>query len=269
MSETTTKITMETLKRFASVDECRWILTLPRRVGDLWVATDGRVLVEVPAAEVEDEGAELEVREGSFPDYQPAILNPAFEAPLVPMVMPPLPPRAVKSVRCFDCRGKGRYANGIECEECDGLGEWEDSSEWVVRTECVALAGIYVEKILTLPNLRWFAPVEPGDPARFTFGTSGRGLLMPLRLDPEAVAERKPSARESLAKVIRREADDIGRGSSELSSLHAAELIRCLAGMIEGKSVTKALGAPGDWGYDSDLGQALLEVYKEGGGKEG
>jgi hypothetical protein len=254
---------METLKRFASVDECRWVLTLPRRVGDVWAATDGRVLVEVPAGEVEE--AEVEIREGHFPEYGPGILEPAFEPDLVPMSMPPLPPRAVKMVRCFDCRGQGHFSNGMGCEECDGKGEWEDSSEWAVRTEGASLSAMYVEKVMALPNLRWFFPAKPGEPVRFTFGEAGRGLLMPLRVDPEEQAEeRKPSALETLGKVIRREADDIGRGSSELSAMHAAELIRCLARMVEGKSVTQALGAPGDWGYDSDLGKALLEVYKEG-----
>lgn len=37
----------------------------------------------------------------------------------------------------------------------------------------------------------------------------------------------------------------------------AADLLRVLANVVEGKSLRKALGAPGDWGYETDIGQAI------------
>lgn len=35
------------------------------------------------------------------------------------------------------------------------------------------------------------------------------------------------------------------------------ELLRVLACMIEGKTAAQAFGAPGDWGYSTQIGKAL------------
>jgi len=48
----------------------------------------------------------------------------------------------------------------------------------------------------------------------------------------------------------------------------AAELIRVLARLLGGKSVHEAFGAPGDWGYGTPIGDALLEVYRSNEGSE-
>lgn len=37
----------------------------------------------------------------------------------------------------------------------------------------------------------------------------------------------------------------------------AAELVRALARVVEGQSIERAFGAPGDWGYDTPVGDAL------------
>ena len=39
----------------------------------------------------------------------------------------------------------------------------------------------------------------------------------------------------------------------------AAELIRVLARLVEGRPIAKAFGAPGDWGYETPVGAALHE----------
>lgn len=36
----------------------------------------------------------------------------------------------------------------------------------------------------------------------------------------------------------------------------AAELIRVLARLVEGRPIAKAFGAPGDWGYETPVGAA-------------
>lgn len=37
----------------------------------------------------------------------------------------------------------------------------------------------------------------------------------------------------------------------------AADMLRVLANVIEGKPLAKALGSPGDWGYDTPIGAAI------------
>ena len=37
----------------------------------------------------------------------------------------------------------------------------------------------------------------------------------------------------------------------------AADLLRVLAHVADGKTLTKAFGAPGDWGYETDIGAAV------------
>jgi hypothetical protein len=42
----------------------------------------------------------------------------------------------------------------------------------------------------------------------------------------------------------------------------AAELVRVLAGIVEGKSIDKAFGAPGDWGYGTPIGDGIFAMLK-------
>ena len=37
----------------------------------------------------------------------------------------------------------------------------------------------------------------------------------------------------------------------------AADLLRVLAHLVEGKPLARAFGAPGDWGYDTKIGAAI------------
>jgi hypothetical protein len=46
----------------------------------------------------------------------------------------------------------------------------------------------------------------------------------------------------------------------------AAELVRVLGRLLAGRSVHEAFGSPGDWGYGTPIGDALLEVYRANGG---
>jgi hypothetical protein len=43
----------------------------------------------------------------------------------------------------------------------------------------------------------------------------------------------------------------------------SAELIRVLARIVFGKTIHQAFGAPGDWGYQTEIGQALYALYSE------
>lgn len=81
-----------------------------------------------------------------------------------------------------------------------------------------------------------------------------------------------------LAKVVRKmaaalnEARDTVRDLNDQSDkldeaagtmFDAAELVLCLARMLEGKDVHAAFGAPGDWGYHTAIGQTLYRLYTQ------
>lgn len=40
-------------------------------------------------------------------------------------------------------------------------------------------------------------------------------------------------------------------------------LLRTLASAIKGRPILESFGAPGDWGYNTPIGSALLEALKE------
>ena len=43
---------------------------------------------------------------------------------------------------------------------------------------------------------------------------------------------------------------------------HTEALIRVLGSVIEGVDPIRAMGAPGDWGYGTPIGDALLDLLK-------
>lgn len=40
----------------------------------------------------------------------------------------------------------------------------------------------------------------------------------------------------------------------------AADLLRVLANLMEGMTPVKAFGPPGDWGYDTEIGRAIVAM---------
>lgn len=40
----------------------------------------------------------------------------------------------------------------------------------------------------------------------------------------------------------------------------AADLLRVLAHLVDGMPLEKALGSPGDWGYETEIGAAIAEM---------
>jgi hypothetical protein len=75
-----------------------------------------------------------------------------------------------------------------------------------------------------------------------------------------AVLARVVRARGELLLDMSRERDD---GPAARIMRDQAELASVLARILEGKPVLRAFGAPGDWGYDHPIGQALLEALRE------
>lgn len=48
-----------------------------------------------------------------------------------------------------------------------------------------------------------------------------------------------------------------GRLRSQDEVRDGAQLIRVLARIVDGVTIAKAFGAPGDWGYETPIGEAL------------
>lgn len=74
-------------------------------------------------------------------------------------------------------------------------------------------------------------------------------------------------ALQPLAVVLRRRAkrmlDRDDPEGLEPEARDNAELMLVLARVIEGRSLTRAFGAPGDWGYETEIGGALAAAYRQ------
>lgn len=83
------------------------------------------------------------------------------------------------------------------------------------------------------------------------------------------------SDNSELVKVVNKMAKELTRTRDELRDIpdaesideaarqirEAVELVRALARLLEGKTVHQAFGAPGDWGYGTEIGSALYRLY--------
>ncbi len=65
-----------------------------------------------------------------------------------------------------------------------------------------------------------------------------------------------------LSKVLRDRAAKLYDPNENKGDRDTAELLCCLARMVAGRPVEKAFGAPGDWGYGTEIGDALRDLYK-------
>lgn len=71
----------------------------------------------------------------------------------------------------------------------------------------------------------------------------------------------------ALASALRSKASEVREVYSESTVDNqalrdAASLLRVLANVVEGMSMPKAFGAPGDWGYETELGKAVLALHR-------
>lgn len=63
-------------------------------------------------------------------------------------------------------------------------------------------------------------------------------------------------ATANLAKALRAHAND---------EVEASTYILIIARLLEGKTLDEAMGAPGDWGYDTPIGDAVYSLLNEPG----
>lgn len=82
-----------------------------------------------------------------------------------------------------------------------------------------------------------------------------------------------PTRDEKLGEAIRGQAralDKIWRAMRNVDDpdthyvREAQELVMVLARLVEGKTIHDAFGAPGDWGYQTHIGDALYRYYRGG-----
>jgi hypothetical protein len=64
---------------------------------------------------------------------------------------------------------------------------------------------------------------------------------------------------QQLAYAIRCEADRI----QEVELADSAELLRVLARIVEGNPIDRSFGAPGDWGYGTQIGDGVMAMLEE------
>lgn len=166
----------EILQRFvAHKSELRDWLHQPFKIGEWVYATDGHIIVRVPAAGQESlDGAPIPVDiTGLFGSAHDA----AQRARTIKVGLPALP----EAQPCFACGGSASTYlrdDQQECFQCDGTGVERHQSVTVGARD---YARRYLAKIADLPGLAFHqTPNEDIDPAFFTFD-GGEGLLMPLR----------------------------------------------------------------------------------------
>lgn len=80
---------------------------------------------------------------------------------------------------------------------------------------------------------------------------------MPATIPTPATTQLAKVVRAAAAKAAPDDAPD------RAESIDAAELLRCFARLLEGKDLDKAMGAPGDWGYGTPIGDAVLALLRE------
>lgn len=73
---------------------------------------------------------------------------------------------------------------------------------------------------------------------------------------------------KQLASALRNKAAEVRNvnattAEEDHSLRDAADLLRVLAHVVDGKPLDKAFGAPGDWGYDTPIGQAIASSSTE------
>lgn len=68
---------------------------------------------------------------------------------------------------------------------------------------------------------------------------------------------------KKIANILRRLArQELDKEDLPSESRDCADLVNVLARLLEGKTLYQAFGAPGDWGYGTEIGQALAEAYR-------
>ena len=158
------------LYQFCEFRDRRRYLNVPNTIGEFTYATDGRILIRVPA--LPDIGQHSSL---------PKSMREGFEKVLVvatdytPLLLPPAP----EFTNCIWCDGSGDCEDeSIElCSSCDGTG-LQNERPVSLGVSCVDWR--YLALIDCLPNAEVAMPVAVDVGIAFRF-EGGLGTLMPLK----------------------------------------------------------------------------------------
>ncbi len=158
------------LTPFCSKDKVRFYLLAPwTRAGHMF-ASDGTVMVRVPArAGVAEQKLAPDAGQ-LFQRY-----GVAGHRPAPAIVLPALNERA-----CEECSGAGKFEDWGDCFCCDGVGRVDDDIQVGWSFGGVAYSQHYIRLIWALPELRLPTAFPKHRPMHFLFA-GGDGLVMPLR----------------------------------------------------------------------------------------
>jgi hypothetical protein len=169
------------LQPFCGKEESRPYVNQPFRIGDFTFATDGRILLRIPAedGDLPPAGAPGGLS-GQLVHMFKDLSEAVFAAP-GSATLPPAPPTG----ECPSCDGRGFVHDCPHCEcvckGCDGRGDLDPekatSTTFAGATFCLA----YIRQMLALPSIEIAAETAAnGGPMLFRFA-GGVGVLMPMR----------------------------------------------------------------------------------------
>lgn len=173
------------LQQFCGREWPRPWLGKPFRFGNESIATNGHILVKVPAR---DGDAPPDKAPKTLDGYLTKIFERAPDltySPAPPVTLPP--EEAPKVVECDDCDGRGYDHDCPECtctcDACAGSGK-QIVEEKVSTNFCGGLFRLdYVRQVVSLPDLKLAvgsSDFNKSVPLLFKFD-GGEGALMPLR----------------------------------------------------------------------------------------
>lgn len=161
-------ITKKQLMPFCSTDETLPSICQPWTRDGFTIATDGRILIRVPAlADVPENAA--------APDYMKSVWN-SFDDKAEFAPLPSLPP--IVSEKCEECGGNG-ISEGMTCEEYDGEGSFEKPEGMDIGSRI--LDALFLRKIAALTNPVIAMTGDKLSAASFK-GDGFEGLLMPIKI---------------------------------------------------------------------------------------
>lgn len=86
--------------------------------------------------------------------------------------------------------------------------------------------------------------------------------LLTLAVAVEGVANHATTSLETLLALADSNPQELCLTDISRPLGDAEELTRALAKLLEGQTLQQAFGAPGDWGYSTAIGKALVKVYR-------
>lgn len=172
-------IDLKLLQTFCSTDDMRLGLQSPLTINGYTYATDGRIIIKVPAIDGVPETTKEILIARICAEFS-GVKNTGRFLPVPPPDGNCSTCLGLKKIACVfcDCCGwKIDLATDIPCLDCEGSGKGYNDKQ--VPFEDHELNPIYLRKLLTLPNCKIASNLDSNNPVSIMFD-GGQGLLMPM-----------------------------------------------------------------------------------------